>query len=144
MDVNFSDQTTTNLFNYDQVLLTKESRSIHIRLAYLSGIEPDNPSSISLEPKLAPIDGETKKFVALSYCWGDDKPTVPIAVNNSGRLLVTPSLSHAILHLRRRETIRLLPIWIDQICIDQASKDEQSAQVPLIGKIYKRAVEVFI
>jgi hypothetical protein len=60
---------------------------------------PDNPSSISLELKLAPVDDEKVKFVAGSYCSGDHESTISIAVNFKG-LHVTPSLSDAILHLR--------------------------------------------
>jgi hypothetical protein len=35
-------------------------------------------------------------------------------------------------------------VWIDQICIDQKSLAERSAQVKLMGEIYTRAANVLV
>lgn len=128
-------------FNYEQVPLIEETRSTHIRLIYLSPADPGNPSKISLEMKAVPVDHPPKNYAALSYAWGQAVFTFPVTLN-SRRFLITPSLAEALLQLGPER--RSIPIWIDQICIDQSSIAERNAQVSLMSKIYSQATQVLI
>jgi len=55
------------------------------------------------------------------------------------KLAITSSLAEALRHLRPEKA--LLPIWIDQICINQMNDDEKSRQVEVMDKIYRSAEE---
>ena len=64
-------------------------------------------------------------YVALSYTWQQQAPSVPILVN--GRMvLVSENLYPALLHLRKRGFTTL---WIDAICINQRDLPERASQV---------------
>jgi hypothetical protein len=75
-------------------------------------------------------------YEALSYCWGDVAITETIVVDG-WHFQATTNLVAAIRRLRQRKTTSYL--WIDAICIDQASLDEKSTQIPLMGAIYSGA-----
>jgi hypothetical protein len=57
-------------------------------------------------------------------------------------VLATPNLASAIHDLRNDFSVRTM--WIDAICIHQASDAEKSHQVALMGEIYARAKLVVI
>jgi heterokaryon incompatibility protein (HET) len=80
-------------------------------------------------------------YEAISYCWGDAKDTrvvhchgVPINITNS--------LFTALLRLRKLDETRIL--WADAVCINQASTDEKTQQVKLMGRIYSQPSRVLI
>lgn len=77
-----------------------------------------------------------QQYEALSYTWGSPTGTQPILCDDA-TVLVTPNCEHAILYLRRKFTPRRL--WIDAICINQASIQEKNQQVPMMGDIYSYA-----
>lgn len=81
------------------------------------------------------------KYTALSYTWGP-LSKVPIWVN--GEVLhVTENLLIALRWLREHsQPSRFL--WIDAVCINQKDLDEKSAQVGMMGQIYKSASEVLV
>jgi hypothetical protein len=54
-------------------------------------------------------------------------------------LAITSSLAEALRHLRPEKAP--LPIWIDQICINQMDDDEKSKRVEVMDKIYRSAEE---
>jgi hypothetical protein len=128
-------------FSYDhKALLTENTVKTHIRLVYPCRAEPGE-FSYSFELKSVPLDDSTTEFIALSYTWGEDGPSFPIALNGQ-KLFITKSLATALFHIYSNRPPR--PIWIDQISIDQSNKDEKNFQVPLMSKIYSTADEVLI
>jgi hypothetical protein len=79
-------------------------------------------------------------YVALSYTWQQQAPSVPILVN--GRMvLVSENLYLALLHLRKRGFTTL---WIDAICINQRDLPERASQVHQMKDIYQRASIVVV
>lgn len=75
-------------------------------------------------------------YDALSYVWGDEEPSEAIFI--SGKvLLVKPNLHNFLLHLRHKN--RVLYVWADAICINQADRDERSSQVQYMGDIYRES-----
>jgi len=92
-------------------------------------------------------------YEALSYTWGSEKGKVPILVNGQ-TLEVTRNLYQALLALRRKYTRRngklhtttgfTRTLWIDAICINQASLGERTSQVRLMWSIYAKAREVVV
>lgn len=128
-------------FDYKQVELTEVTQSTHFRLIYLSPADPKIPSAISLELKVMPVDDTPTDYITLSYTWGQPEFTHPVTIN-SQVFHITPSLAEALFHIRRKGFS--LPIWVDQICINQRSADEKTAQVILMKKIYGQAIQTII
>ncbi|KAL0930611.1 HET domain-containing protein [Colletotrichum truncatum] len=103
------------------------------------------------------------EYFALSYTWNGETPSVPLTICDAngkstsasvtssalGQLLITPNCAAALrilrksLHrrIRRRKT---LVIWIDAICIDQASNSDKSTQVAMMAEIYRQAKRVVV
>ena len=81
------------------------------------------------------------RYEALSYVWGDD--TVKVSITCNGRAIpITSSLEAALRVLRGQSAVRRL--FVDQICINQARLDEQSAQVSIMGSVYRSALRVVV
>ena len=68
-------------------------------------------------------------------------PQLP-ASDTSGDLHVTENLMVALRHLRSSNTLRI--IWIDAICINQASTLEKSVEVARMGSIYSKAAQTIV
>jgi Heterokaryon incompatibility protein (HET) len=80
-------------------------------------------------------------YCAVSYCWGEpDQPQMIIL--NDREFLIHQNLWWLLYHLRLANETRKL--WIDAICIDQASVKERNHQVGLMGMIYERAETVLV
>lgn len=81
---------------------------------------------------------EDLQYHALSYVWGDPRPTDDIILN--GRpFRIAKNLAAALEYLRATTLVAdetALPIWIDAICINQADLAERSQQVAIMGSIY--------
>ncbi|KAH6683566.1 heterokaryon incompatibility protein-domain-containing protein [Plectosphaerella plurivora] len=75
-------------------------------------------------------------FEAISYTWGGESMTENIVVDGA-RVAVTPTVSRWLRY--RRSFFSKAYLWIDAVCIDQANKEEKSAQIPLMGDIYSKA-----
>jgi hypothetical protein len=82
-------------------------------------------------------------FVCLSYMWGNDEASHPILLNGKP-ILVRDNLWFFLLQARKVMANTDLPLWIDALCINQQDENEKSAQVMLMGDIYKRANELMI
>ncbi|KAG7288275.1 hypothetical protein NEMBOFW57_007806 [Staphylotrichum longicolle] len=80
-------------------------------------------------------------YEALSYAWEGQTPDRTVLCQGR-RLLVTANCEAAMRQLRRRTRVRLL--WIDAICIDQASIQDKSRQVRRMGDIYQQAQRVVV
>ena len=84
---------------------------------------------------------DTQEYEALSYVWGEETITIPITVNRKP-FQATKNLEAALRALRRRDAERLL--WIDAICINQASVEERNREVRRMYQVYRNAVQVVI
>src|SRR5580698_4816344 len=88
-----------------------------------------------------------RRYIALSYTWGDASYKVPLKVRgHSGQqheIQVTRSLVAALGQIRYPDTYAI-NIWVDQISIDQSSLTERSAQIWLMNDIYMNAQRVFV
>ncbi|KAK3903216.1 heterokaryon incompatibility protein-domain-containing protein, partial [Staphylotrichum tortipilum] len=80
-------------------------------------------------------------YVALSYTWDGQTPDRPVWCNGK-RLLVTANAETAMRGLRRPR--HDLYLWVDAVCINQASLDEKSEQVAMMADIYRSAQHVAI
>lgn len=73
---------------------------------------------------------------ALSYHWGDTTENHVIVVNGV-KIPVTDNLYSALNEMRTQGNLHSL--WVDSICIDQASVTKRKEQVQLMGQIYSQA-----
>jgi hypothetical protein len=87
------------------------------------------------------LGSRTHLYEALSYVWGNQHKTSPIYVDG-GQFPVTLNLHDALSRLRDRSFERI--IWVDAICINQKSAEEQAQQVELMAKIYSYAHRVIV
>ncbi|KAL8792517.1 MAG: hypothetical protein Q9195_004887 [Heterodermia aff. obscurata] len=113
----------------------------HIRLITLNpkASGTSNPDEVRIYLNQHPIN-ECPKYTALSYTWGQPHRTEDVVVENFRQSIkVTENLHAALVHLRRREPVKL---WIDAICINQDDIKERSSQVRLMRQIYRGARQV--
>ncbi|RYP09771.1 hypothetical protein DL765_008327 [Monosporascus sp. GIB2] len=88
-------------------------------------------------------------FSALSYTWGNvgrGPPNRKVIVETPGGqrdLRIYEPLETALLSLVKGGTAEL-PLFIDQICINQADEDEKASQVKLMGDIYTKCERVIV
>lgn len=89
------------------------------------------------------LDDAGLRYEAISYCWGGQTPSEPVYCND--RLLtVTPNCAAILRRFRPSTEGHSRSLWIDAICIDQASDDERSSQIKLMGHIYRNAEMVLV
>jgi hypothetical protein len=77
-------------------------------------------------------------YVALSYTWGDERPTRSISIDGK-TFEIRMNLFN---FLSTHKTTEYL--WIDQICIDQSDDEEKARQVKSMWKIYSRCEFVLV
>lgn len=83
------------------------------------------------------------KFEALSYTWEDtwEDPTLNTSIRLCGQdWPIGTNLGLALKHLRDEKKPRIL--WVDALCINQASSLERSYQVAQMATIYETATRV--
>jgi hypothetical protein len=107
-----------------------------IRIVTIHPGRQDDPVSCTLEIYTF---AHAPRYEALSYCWGEEENLQPIRLQGVD-WNVTPNLYRALKGLRKEKGSRVM--WIDAVCINQKDKEEKSAQVPLMGFIYKNARQV--
>ncbi|KAL8905664.1 MAG: hypothetical protein Q9207_002478 [Kuettlingeria erythrocarpa] len=154
------------LYAYEEV----DSRRRQIRLMTLHSRETSDEirvtlKNVTLNPKSPP------SYEALSYAWGSAQDKVPIQIRTAegikgtlsesirrlskryrlsthqvdwrySSLEVTRNLAVALEHLRYDHKPRAL--WVDAICINQQDLQERSAQVQLMGDIYRSANQTIV
>lgn len=84
-------------------------------------------------------DEHPPPWKALSYRWGEDESGFVVYIENHPiplRKNLYNIMSQMVTENRRGW------IFIDALCIDQSNMAERSAQVQLMGEIYRRAEEV--
>jgi hypothetical protein len=79
-------------------------------------------------------------YVALSYTWGQEAPSIPILVEGK-MVLVTENLYLALLHLRKRD---VPTVWVDALCINQEDLQERASQVQQMKDVYQQAHTVVV
>jgi hypothetical protein len=108
-----------------------------LRLMYLW------PGSLidELRCDLRAVDADkAERYEALSYRWGSAQEVKLFC--DGHYLLISEELAEALRRFRLVSAIRVL--WVDQICINQKSISEQSAQVRRMGATYSNASEVLV
>jgi len=78
---------------------------------------------------------------ALTYAWRSTDATDEIMVNGLTGIPVTGSLHRALRPLRQHN---VESVWIDALCINQATDTERSAQVALMKQIHQSARVVYV
>lgn len=113
----------------------------HIRILVLLPGTPSDPvqCSFSVVPR---DEAPSIWFEALSYCWGPEPRVFEFITIDGKTKAVWPNLYGALLALRRENEARSL--WIDAVCIDQASVAEKDDQVPSMALIYRAAACVVV
>jgi hypothetical protein len=84
---------------------------------------------------------DNPKYVAVSYTW-DEQPFDHEVICAGNSFAITKNC-HDILSTLRHEELET-PVWIDQICIDQASEDDKSANITQMGKIFQSSTAVLV
>jgi len=75
-------------------------------------------------------------YRALSYVWGTNDRTKEL-MTPDGVIRITPSLSVALRHIRKR-TVPLV-LWVDAVCINQSDNTEKAEQIRLLPTIFQNA-----
>lgn len=127
---------------------THQIRLMHIVTPY------NTEDSISIKLRAYDLD-TAPPYIALSYAWDDVNPdfqnaTYPIDVNGTsiqvGRTLYTAliELRDKIQELSEDSPLVDMPIWVDQVCIDQLNVAERNHQVAMMASIYSSAERVVV
>lgn len=91
---------------------------------------------------------ESTKYTAVSYAWGNEKPTETIQLDGKV-FFVRPHLWSCLFFLSRARPeipscMQWDQIWVDAICINQEDNSEKSSQVFSMHYTYARAEVVSI
>lgn len=128
----------------------------HIRLLTILSDYTEPKDSIHCTLKTYAL-AEAPKYHALSYVWGTQDQNQTIVCSKK-ELKITPSL-HATLLALKNQPSKLecptegggtavveggLPLWVDQICINQGDNEERAQQVKIMKSIYRQASLVLI
>ncbi|KAI8961906.1 heterokaryon incompatibility protein-domain-containing protein [Daldinia sp. FL1419] len=80
-------------------------------------------------------------YEALSYSWGNDRPT-KTCICNGQEMPIQNNLDSALRYLRRPDVDRF--VWIDALCINQNDNQEKAFQIRRMMGIYSKASTVLI
>jgi hypothetical protein len=98
-----------------------------------------NSSEDTVDYRLITFDFESApSCVALSYTWGDERPTGSVSIDGKEFEIRMNLLNF----LRTYEVDGYL--WVDQISIDQSNPEERNHQVKMMWKIYSRCDYVLV
>lgn len=114
----------------------------YIRLLKVLSVVNTRAFPVHCELRTFPIT-EAPPYRAISYTWGDEAPLASILVNKQ-QMDVRLNCEYALRQTSQYagdETGSFL-VWIDSICVNQLDNDEKSAQVALMGEIFKTATQV--
>lgn len=82
-----------------------------------------------------------RKYNALSYCWGSGE-AVKSFICDGKVMLIRENLAQCLKRLAVSD--RVVPIWIDAICINQQDDAEKLQQIQLMARIYQQASLVVV
>ncbi|RYP05770.1 hypothetical protein DL764_003587 [Monosporascus ibericus] len=108
-------------------------------------IQPGSHPAISCELVHVPLS-QKPLFWALSYAWGSRENPKGIFVNG-GQFSITDNLHAALIEfrtlLKKSNGKGAAPLlWVDSICINQASRKEKEEEIPRMGIVYRRCERV--
>lgn len=110
------------------------------------GVEWDKYDLIELEDaEFEVVQVDLRKqpaYQALSYVWGDTSSVTTITLKDSTTMRITKSLQGALLHALA--CLPIMPLWADQICVNQSDVAERNRQVAMMGIIYMGAKHTMI
>ncbi|EMC93899.1 hypothetical protein BAUCODRAFT_75005, partial [Baudoinia panamericana UAMH 10762] len=103
-------------------------------------IMPSTDHSVPIIAHIAhcPIHCEVT-FTALSYRWSVDGAQTQIIANGQ-KMLIKSGLEATLRAVRMQD--KVVPLWVDAICINQSDTTERSRQIPRMGTIYDNAALV--
>ncbi|CAG5139407.1 uncharacterized protein ALTATR162_LOCUS481 [Alternaria atra] len=94
-------------------------------------------------PALVDVSLDTPpSYETVSYVWGEQIKSSVFNFSSGASVFVTPTLRSALERLRPHCQTHYL--WVDQLCIDQASIPDRNQQVALMGEIYSKCQRVMI
>jgi hypothetical protein len=105
-----------------------------------------HPGSDEIPRATLSIRKPNEEYEALSWHWGDEDESETIQIKDDrgwSSLHIKPNLSVALKQLRH-DSITFRKLWIDAICMNQKSKTEKNAQVPMMAQIYSEATNVCV
>jgi hypothetical protein len=101
---------------HEDILSVSEGHPFFRLLTLAPNVAQDSPISCTLA--VNSFSNGPPKYEALSYCWGEIDDLVPMTCDGA-EIRITRNLDTALRRLRRLHEPRVL--WIDAICINQAS-----------------------
>ena len=102
----------------------------------LVNILPGDEDDIHCQISNSSLETQSGQYVGVSYTWGFAASDKFILLNGY-RFLVRDNL-HVLLRCFRKQRITV-PLWIDAMCINQASVTERNHQVTIMADIYGEA-----
>ena len=101
-----------------------------------------SPQFLETLINLKSTNGETGRYVILSYCWGLSQPVTTqsstLESRESGfQVKILPKTIQDAVYLTRKFGLRYL--WVDALCIVQDSKDEWAEEALKMGDYYSHA-----
>lgn len=130
---------------HSHTIYSKPLRGTQIRLLALQPRDKDDRLVCHL--RIVDVADENLSYEAISYVGGSqDKPATIHCRDGAGyghvQLPIPQNAADALEAFREPQAERLL--WIDSVCISQASVEEKSAQVAMMGLIFSNATAVLI
>lgn len=110
-----------------------------VRILYDDSDLNEDSHVIRCEMKVFPLHSADTHYVALSYCWTEAEPTNTILVNDIP-IWIRTNL-HAFMS-RMHEEQQQSWIFVDALCVNQASVTERNQQVAAMGNVYRNAAKV--
>ncbi|KAL7944142.1 heterokaryon incompatibility domain-containing protein [Trichoderma barbatum] len=135
---NGCDENTANAYCYSPLPGHR-----HIRLLRLLPDQNENAplhSQLFDYPMLELGEGP-HMYEALSYVWGSSERPHALYIDEK-TMPITANLYQVLLRLRDKMIERI--IWIDAVCIDQASIEERGEQIQYMAEIYSKANRVIV
>ncbi|KAI0180955.1 heterokaryon incompatibility protein-domain-containing protein [Hypoxylon sp. FL1284] len=119
------------------------AKSIRV-IKLLPALHTDDPLQCSIRT-VSLSHERVEPYEALSYVWGE-RARLRLMYCDGARFLLAKNCYEALVNLRRKFVPRVL--WIDAVCINQATDDEatkeRNTQVKMMGEVYLRARRVLI
>lgn len=121
---------------YDDLPLSSTEQTVR-----LLKIRPPNNRNDPILAELFVVSlDKNPEYAALSYHWGPPTSHSQIICNDKV-IEIRSNLGLALSSIRSMST---LPLWVDQICINQDDLPERSAQVSFMKRIYSQATETLV
>lgn len=133
-------------FQYNPFDKPMEVRLLRLQPSPSSPKDDQRTRTLSIKLLTVLLD-HAPSYLALSYAWGDPAPHSPVLCDGK-ILLLTPSLHLALSTVssaigRSDSTLwekgEAIWLWADGVCMNQQDDAEKSAQVRIMGDIYRKA-----